>query len=47
MTPSPIIRYGKNVNKIAKLIAEGICNKKLGTAAKVKEDRKNDSIKSC
>ena len=28
---------GKDVNKIAKLIAEGICNKKLGTATKVKE----------
>ena len=30
-------KIGKNVNKIAKLIAEGICNKKLGTATKVKE----------
>ncbi len=30
-------KIGKAVNKIAKLIAEGICNKKLGTATKVKE----------
>ena len=28
-------KIGKDVNKIAKLIAEGICNKKLGTATKV------------
>ena len=30
-------KIGKNVNKIAKLIAEGICNKKLGIATKAKE----------
>lgn len=30
-------KIGKDVNKIAKLIAEGICNKKLGTATKAKE----------
>ena len=30
-------KIGKAVNKIAKLIAEGICNKKLGTATKAKE----------
>lgn len=30
-------KIGKDVNKIAKLIAEGICNKKLGTSTKVKD----------
>lgn len=30
-------KIGKGVNKIAKLIAEGICNKKLGIATKAKE----------
>ena len=33
-------KIGKYVNKIAKLIAEGICNKKLGIATKAKESVK-------
>ena len=33
-------KIGKYVNKIAKLIAEGICNKKLGIVTKAKESVK-------